>query len=290
MQFIIKEVSILKRAKGNTIIKFFIYIFLIIYTFMSVYPLVWMLFYSFKNNDEIFVKNPFGFPTVLRVENYVNAWKQYNIPLYFLNSLIVACATVFFTIILSLMFSYAAARMKWRFSNAARIYLMTGMFIPVQIILVPLVILMRDFRLTNTLWTLIVPYTAFELGFSSVVFYGFLRSIPFEFEEAAAIDGADIYTTFFRVIVPLVRPAIATMVTFIFLFSWNEFTMALILICNNSLKTLPLGLITFQGQFQTNWGGMGAAMVISSIPTILIYLLFNKQVQKALTIGSGIKE
>jgi raffinose/stachyose/melibiose transport system permease protein len=279
----------MKTSIGNHIIKPLIYAFLAIYTFISIYPLVWMVFYSFKNNDEIFVKNPFGFPAVLRVENYINAWKHYDIPLYFLNSIIVAAATVFFTITLSLMFSYATARMKWRFSNAARIYIMTGMFIPVQIILVPLVLLMRNFGLSNSLWSLIVPYTAFELGFSSVVFYGFLRNIPFELEEAAAIDGANIYTTFFRIIVPLVKPAIATMVTFIFLFSWNEFTMALILISKNSLKTLPLGLITFQGQFQTDWGGMGAAMVIASIPTILIYLLFNQEVEKALTVGSAIK-
>lgn len=279
----------MNSSKGRPIVKTFIYVFLAIYTFISVYPLIWMIFYSFKNNDEIFVKNPFGFPRILRTENYVHAWNQYNLPQYFLNSIIVSAATVFLTVTLSLMFSYATARMKWKFSNFARIYIMAGMFIPVQIILVPLVILMRSFGLSNSLWSLIIPYTAFELGFSSVVFYGFFRNIPFELEEAAAIDGASIYTAFFRIIVPLVKPAIATMVTFIFLFSWNEFTMALILISKDSLKTLPLGLITFQGQFQTDWGGMGAAMVIASIPTILIYLLFNQEVEKALTVGSAIK-
>lgn len=279
----------MKTSLGKKIISTFIYIFLTVYTFISIYPLVWMVFYSFKNNDEIFVKNPFGFPTTLRIENYINAWNNYNIPSYFFNSMIVACATVFFTITLSLMFSYATARMKWRFSNIARIYVMAGMFIPVQIILVPLVVLMQKFGLSNSLWSLIVPYTAFELGFSSVVFYGFLRNIPFELEEAAAIDGANIYTTFFKIIVPIVRPAIATMVTFIFLFSWNEFTMALILINKESLKTLPLGLLTFQGQFSTDWGGMGASMVLASIPTIVIYLLFNQEVEKALTVGSAVK-
>lgn len=279
----------MKTSLGKKITLTLIYIFLTLYTFISIYPLVWMVFYSFKNNDEIFVKNPFGFPTTFRIENYINAWHNYNIPLYFLNSTIVALATVFITVTLSLMFSYATARMKWRFANAAKIYVMAGMFIPVQIILVPLVVLMNKFGLSNSLWSLIVPYTAFELGFSSVVFYGFLRNIPFELEEAAAIDGANIYTTFFKIIVPIVRPAIATMVTFIFLFSWNEFTMALILISKESLKTLPLGLLTFQGQFSTDWGGMGASMVLASIPTIIIYLLFNQEVEKALTVGSAVK-
>ncbi len=267
----------------------FLYTFLAGAMFVSLYPLIWMFFYSFKNNSEIFVTNPFGPPTVFRFENYVNAWSQYDIPTYFLNSLIVAFVTITFTLILSLMFSYATARMKWKLSNVARLYLMTGMFIPVQIIIVPLVIMMRDLGLTNTLWSLIIPYTAFQLGFSSFVFYGFMRTIPKELEQAAAIDGANIYTTFFRIIVPIVKPAIATMIIFIFLFSWNEFPMALILISKDAIKTLPLGLITFKGQFETDWGGMGAAMVIASIPTIVIYLMFSQQVEKALTVGSAIK-
>jgi len=290
MESNIEEVLLLKNRIGNSLIRVVIYVFLIAYTLISVYPLIWMLFYSFKNNNEIFLKNPFGFPRVLRVENYVSAWNQYNIPMYFLNSLLVAAATITLTIILALMFSYATARMKWKLSNVSRIYLMAGMFIPVQIILVPLTILLRDFKLLNTRWSLILPYTAFELGFSSFVFYGFLKTIPFELEEAASIDGANIYMTFFRIIAPMVKPAIATMVTFIFLFSWNEFTIALIIISKDFLKTLPLGLITFQGQFETNWGGMGAALVIASIPTIIIYLLFNQQVERALTVGSAIKE
>lgn len=266
-----------------------IYVFLIAYTFVSIYPIIWMLFYSFKTNNEIFLTNPFGVPTVFHVENYVRAWHQYNIPIYFLNSIIVAGATIVGTILLSLMFSYATARMKWKLSDAARIYVMAGMYIPVQIIMIPLVILVRNFNLSNSLLSLIIPYTAFELGFSTLVFYGYLKQIPVEMEEAAKIDGANIYTTFFKIVVPLVKPAIATMVIFIFLYAWNEFSMALVLISNDSLKTLPLGLVTFQGQFQTDWGGMGAAMVIASVPTIVIYLLFNRQLENALTVGAAVK-
>lgn len=273
----------------SKIVHILIYILLVVYTFISIYPIIWMLFYSFKNNDEIFIKNPFGIPTTFHIENYERAWQQYNIPAYFMNSLIVAVTTIFLTILLSLMFSYATARMKWKLANPARIYVMAGMYIPVQIILVPLVILVRNFNLSNSLLSLIIPYTAFELGFSTLVFHGYLKQLPFELEEAAKIDGANIYTIFFRIITPLVMPAIATMVIFVFLYSWNEFTMALILIANDNLKTLPLGLITFQGQFQTDWGGMGAAMVIASVPTIIIYLLFNRQLESALTVGAAVK-
>jgi raffinose/stachyose/melibiose transport system permease protein len=264
-------------------------LFLWIYAALSVYPLIWMLFYSFKNNNEILVTNPFGFPTHLRFENYVEAWSRFNVPVYFTNSLLVAAATVIGAITLSVTFSYAAARMQWRLRETARIYMIIGMFIPIQVIMIPIAILVRDFHLVNTYWALIVPYIAFNLSFSSMVFYGFFRSIPVELEESACMDGATIYRTFFTVMLPIIRPAMATMVIFIFLQSWNEFTMALVLITKENLKTLPLGLLFFQGQFTTNWGAMGAAMTIASLPTVLIYVLFSEQVEKAMTVGSAVK-
>jgi raffinose/stachyose/melibiose transport system permease protein len=264
-------------------------LFLWIYAALSVYPLIWMLFYSFKNNNEIFVTNPFGFPTHLRFDNYVEAWSRFNVPVYFTNSMLVAAATVIGTIVLSVTFSYAAARMQWSLRETTRIYMIIGMFIPIQVIMIPLAILVRDFHLVNTYWALIVPYIAFNLSFSSMVFYGFFRSIPVELEESACMDGATIYRTFFTIMLPIIRPAMATMVIFIFLSSWNEFTMALVLITKETLKTLPLGLLFFQGQFTTNWGAMGAAMTIASLPTVLLYVLFSEQVEKAMTVGSAVK-
>ncbi len=266
-----------------------LYVVLSVYSIICVYPLIWMVFSSLKNNAEIFVTNPFGVPTVLRIENYVRVWSKFNVLQYFKNSVIVAICTVAFTIMLALMFSYATARMQWKLSSAARIYVTSGMFIPVQIILIPLVILARNFHFSNSLLALIIPYTAFQLSFASMVFYASFRSIPFEIEESATIDGANIYTVFFRIMVPLVKPSVATVLIFIFLFAWNEFMMALILISDNALRTLPLGLVNFQGQFQTDWGAMGAMMTIISIPTIVVYLLFSEHVEKALTVGSAVK-
>ncbi|MCL6601597.1 MAG: carbohydrate ABC transporter permease [Paenibacillus sp.] len=263
--------------------------FMWLYALLSVYPLVWMIFYSLKNNDEIFVSNPFGFPTHLRFENYVDAWSKYNVPVYFLNSVIVAIATVIGAVTLSVMFSYAAARLQWRLRGIANTYMMIGMFIPIQVIMIPLAILVRDFHIANTYGALIIPYIAFNLSFTSIVFYGFFRGVPIELEESACIDGASIYRTFFSIMLPIIKPALATMVIFIFLNSWNEFTMAVILITKESLKTLPLGLLFFQGQFTTNWGAMGAAMTIASLPTVLIYMLFSEQVENALTVGSAVK-
>lgn len=264
-------------------------LFLWLYAIVSVYPLIWMLFYSFKDNNEIFVTNSFGLPRSWRIENYTAALSQYNVPQYFLNSVLVSVVTVIGTIVLAVMFGYSVARMRWRGKTIAQMYVVIGMFVPVQVILIPLAILVRDFHLSNSYFALILPYIAFNVSFATMVFYGFFRTIPFELEESACIDGANIYQTFFHIILPVVRPAVATMVIFVFLAAWNEFPIALMLIAEEKLKTLPLGLLFFQGQFTTDWGAMGAAMTIASLPTVLIYILFSEQVEKAMTVGSAVK-
>jgi raffinose/stachyose/melibiose transport system permease protein len=202
---------------------------------------------------------------------------------------LVSVLTVIGTITLAVMFSYACARMYWRFRETARTYVIIGLFVPIQVIIIPLAILVRDFHLTNTLAALIIPYIAFNLSFSTLGFYGFFRTIPIELEESACIVGANIFQSFTRIILPIVKPAIATMIIFVFLNAWNEFTIALMLISKESLKTLPLGLLFFQGQFTTDWGAMGAAMTIASLPTVLIYIFFSRQVENALTVGSAVK-
>ena len=285
----------IKRLPGRTarpklgVMGWVLQIFLLFYAFISLYPLIWLLFYSLKNNNEIFITNPFGFPTNFRIENYITALNAYDVPVYFKNSIIVTVCTVVGTVLLSLMFSYAVARMRFRFQEQVRMYLMLGLFIPLQVVMIPLAILMRDLHVANTRWAVIIPYTAFNLAFTSMVLYGHLRGIPTELEESACIDGASIFTCFWKIIVPIIRPAIATCSIFVFMNAWNEFNIALIMLTNGKLKTLPLGLMFFQGEFTTDWGAMGAAMVIASIPTILIYILLSEQVEKAMTVGSAVK-
>jgi len=271
------------------IIKIVISSLLWLYGILSIYPLIWMVFYSFKNNDEIFLTNPFGPPTVFRIENYIGAFKRYNVFQYFSNSVIVTIGTIALTIVLALMFSYATTRMKWKLKESVRMYVIVGMFIPVQAIMIPLSMLIKDLGLKGTHLALIVPYAAFQLGFSTLIFHAFYKVIPKELEEACCIDGATVIYTFVKVILPLMKPAIATVSIFVFLSAWNEFVLALVLITDKSLKTLPLGILFFQGQFTTDWGGMGAAMTIASLPTILVYIFFSRQVESALTSAGAVK-
>ena len=264
--------------------------FLWIYAAISLYPLIWMLFYSLKDNNEIFVTNPFGFPQVIRWENYLKAWTQYDVPTYFWNSVIVAAGTVAVTILAALLFTYATARMRWRGKALVHSFVGMGMFIPIQAILIPVVKVVQQTGLLGSRWSLIFPYAAINLAFACMVYYGFLKGLPVELEEAACIDGANIFQTFFQIICPLVQPATVTIAIYVFLNAWNEFTLANVLVGSlPELKTLPLGVLFFQGQFTTDWGGMGATMVIASLPAVLVYTLFSEQVEKAMTIGGAVK-
>lgn len=270
---------------GTVFFKFVLYI----YAVVNLYPIIWMLFYSFKDNMEIFTTNPFGPPQTLRFENYVKAWETFNLPVYFMNSVKVTAAVIVFVIAFSTMFAYATARMRFRGQTFLRVLTMIGLFLPLQCIMIPIAVLVRDLHINNTLWAVIVPYTAFNLSFSIMVLYGYMRSLPFELEESACIDGASVLTCFLRVIVPNVKSAIATVSIFIFMSVWNEYNLALILLTREELKTLPLGLLFFQGEYTTDWGAMGATMVIASIPTVLVYTLFSSQVEKAMTVSGAVK-
>ena len=222
-----------KLTVGTLLFKVILYIYAVI----NLYPLIWMLFYSFKDNLEIFATNPFGPPTVLRVENYAKAWNTFNLPTYFFNSVKVTAAVIIFVVVFATMFAYATARMRFKGQGFLRMLTLIGLFLPLQCIMIPIAVLVRDLHINNTLWAVIVPYTAFNLSFSIMVLYGYMRSLPFELEESACIDGASILTCFLRVIVPNVKSAIATVSIFIFMSVWNEYNLALILLTREELNT-----------------------------------------------------
>jgi len=278
-----------RKAKTTPLRVLFLF-FCWIYAAISLYPLIWMILYSLKNNEEIFVTNPFGLPKVWQFSNYATAWNKYNVPVYFLNSVLVSLGTVLVTIICALLFSYATSRLRFKGQNALRTFVGLGLFIPIQAILIPLVKVIQRVGLLGTRWSLILPYAAINLAFSCMVYYGFFKGIPLELEEAACMDGATIYQSFFKIICPMVRPATITLAIYTFLNAWNEFLLANVIVGSmDNLKTLPLGVLFFQGQFTTDWGGMGATMVMASLPTVILYALFSEQVEKAMTIGGAIK-
>ena len=259
---------------------------LVIIALIQVFPLFWLFTFSLKDNSEIFGGNIAGLPQHWRFENYATAFFQANVLQYFLNSVLVTVATILITVILGATTAYAVERMRWKGRKALMNGILLGMMVPIHAVLLPLFIVLSRTKMLNTYWALIVPYVAFGIPLAVYLFSSFMQSIPTEMEEAAAIDGCGIYRIFFRIILPLIRPAVATVSIFTFISSWNELMFAVTFISKQEYKTLTVGIMSMVGAYTTKWGEIGAGLMIATIPTILIYLLLSEQVQKSLVVGA----
>jgi raffinose/stachyose/melibiose transport system permease protein len=253
---------------------------------IQVYPLIWLVLFSLKSNEEIFSEHALGLPKQFRWQNYRAAFFDAKIGLYFFNSVLVTTVTIILVCVLGIMTSYAIARMQWKLQKITLIVFLSGLMIPVQAVLLPLMIVFGKLKLINTYLALIIPYTAFALPKAILIFVGFLHTIPKDLEEAALIDGGNIYQMIVSIIFPLMKPALATVSIFIYLASWNELLFALVFITKQQYRTLTVGIQTLVGVYMTDWGPIGAGMVVATLPTILIYLLMSSQVQKSLMTGA----
>lgn len=257
-----------------------------IFALIQLYPLIWLVFFSLKDNSEIFGGNVMGLPEKFLWTNYNHAFSSGKIGIYILNSVLVTSVTIGITIMLSAMASYAITRMKWKLSKVTLTLFLLGLMIPIHSALLPLFVILRELKLLNSYLALILPYSAFALPMSILILTSFFDSIPREMEEAACLDGCNIYKTFFRIMLPLIKPAIATISIFVYLSSWNELMFATTFISDRSLKTLTVGIMSMAGQYATDWGPIGAGLVVASMPTIVIYSLMSDQVQKSFINGA----
>jgi raffinose/stachyose/melibiose transport system permease protein len=261
-------------------------VFLIAWAVIQLYPLLWLALFSLKDNSDIFGGNIAGLPKPFHWENYPDALNQGGVLSYFFNSVFVTALTILLTLLLSSMAAYAITRMTWRLSKPVMMFLLLGMMVPVHAALLPLFTVMSRTHLLNSFWALIVPYTAFGIPLAVFILSGFLAGIPKEMEESAAIDGASVYRLFFTIILPLVKPAIATVAIFTYLASWNELMFAVTFISKKEFKTLTVGIMSMVGSYVTRWGPIGAGLMIATIPTIIIYIALSNQVQKSMIAGA----
>ena len=271
---------------GTVFIKTVMYVALGIWAAIQIFPLYWMFSFSLKNNQEIFFDNPIGLPKVWRWTNYSDVILNANMPIYLLNSIIVTAATIIVISIFGLMAAYELTRMIWRGRRVVHSYYVLGLAIPIHAALLPVFFILRDANLLNTHWALILPYSAFGLAMSILVFSGFLTGIPLELEEAACIDGCSIYGIFFRIIFPLMMPAISVVVIFTFLQCWNELLFASTYATDWHFRTLTVGIMEMSGQYRTAWGPIGAGLSIATLPVLVVYILLSKKVQQSLVLGA----
>lgn len=278
------------RLTGNrssvTLRKIVIWTVLILVTAVQVFPFYWMLSFSLKSNADVYGGNIAGLPGVFHWENYLKALTTGHIGNYLLNSLIVTAVAILVSDLLACMSSYAMIRMKWKGSKSALMFFLVGYMIPMHATLLPLMLILRDMSMLNTRFALILPYIAFALPFAIFLLTGFVSDIPRELEEAACIDGCSVYHLFFSIIIPLLKPAIATISIFTYLTCWNDLLYSMTFINADALKTLTYGIMTFEGQYAVDWGTVGAGLVIATVPTVIMYLLFSKHMQKGLMAGA----
>ncbi len=263
-----------------------IYVGLIFWMIINLFPVYWMFTFSLKSNAEIFGENVIGLPHEWRWSNYTSALNTGNMPRYFFNSAVVAIATILITLVVALMATFALTRLVWKQKKNLNKFFMLGLTIPIHASIVPVYVTLSRLHLLNTYWALIIPYSAFSLSMAILVCTGFMNEIPRELDESACIDGCSVWGIFLRIIVPLMKPAVATVGIYTFLQCWNELMFANIFISKSSLRTLPVGVQALSGQYTTEWGPIGAALVLATFPTLFIYIFLSKKIQESFIAGA----
>lgn len=275
------------KISAMKIKKTLIYLFLAVFTFIQIFPFYWLVTFSFKSNTEIFDSNNLvGLPKVWHLETFSKALMGGEILRYLLNSVFYAAVTVVVSTLLASMVAYAINRMYWKAKGIVAAIFSLGIMIPVQATLLPLFQGLDRLGIRGGYLGLMLPYITFAMPMTVMILGGFFKALPREIEEAACIDGCNIFNMFFRIIFPMIRPGIATSCIFAFLNTWNELLFANTFVDDAKYKTLPVGIMSFVGEHSTNWGIIGAGMVIATLPTVLIYLLLSKQVQESFTVGA----
>ncbi len=270
----------------QTFKKGIVYLLFAIPVVTQLYPLLWLLLYSLKTNDEIMDGSFFSFPKSFQWHNYSEAYTSGNYLKYLGNSVFVTGITMVCVIVLSSMVAYAISRFRWKYGGVVMTIFLMGMMIPMQATLLPLMIIFKNIHVLNTHWSLILPYIAFSTPIAVFILSGFMRDIPHEIEESAFIDGASVYRIFTSIILPVSIPPVMTVCILTFINIWNEYILAATFISAEKLKTLPFGVYTFVSQYSVNYGNIGAFLVMGALPVILIYFFLSNRITKGMVAGA----
>ena len=272
--------------KTNPAAKVLMYIFLGIWALINLFPIYFMFTFSLKANEEIFGANSVGLPREWLWTNYTRALGTGNMMLYFFNSLLVTTLAIAISLFAAMMATYAITRISWKLNKLTNAFFMLGLTIPIQASIVPVYVVLSKLHWLNKYSTLIVPYSAFALSMSILICTGFMVEIPYALDEAARIDGCSLTGTFFRIILPLMKPAVSTVGVYSYLQCWNEFMFANVFISDSQHRTLPVGIKALSGAYTTDWGPIGAALCIATFPTLIFYLFLSGKIQESFIAGA----
>lgn len=266
------------------------HVILIIWTILIIIPIAWVIMNSFKSSADI-LTDPYSLPIPPEYVNYKNAWSSAGIGRGFINSIIITAIAVTSIVFFAALPAYVMARKIFVGRKFVYYYFISGLMFPTFVAMVPLFLLMSKIKLLDTHLGLLLAYTAYSLPFTIFILFAFFRALPKALEEAALVDGAGPFRTFFTVMLPLAKPGLVSAAIFNVVGIWNEYVLALILIQSPELKTLPVSIANLMlvMQYKTDWGALYAGLIFSIIPVVIIYLIFQKQLS-AQTTGGAVKE
>ncbi len=265
--------------------RFFQYLVLSVIALIIVVPLVVLLFASLKNSGEMFL-SPYTIPNPPRFENYQAILSAPSYWVFMKNSLIVMAATTFGVLLVCSMAAFVFARMKFSGKDAAFTFLTLGLMFPITVAMMPVYLVIRQMQLTDTLIAVILVQTAFGISSNLLILRGFFAAVPGELQDAAAIDGCSDFGFFWRILMPLVRPALAAVGALTMIVSWNDLLTPLVILDREAKWTLPLGTMQFQGQYSSDLAAVSAFVALSAIPAILFYVFAERQIVSGLTAGA----
>lgn len=263
-----------------------LYVLLSLVAVLQILPLIWLLLFSLKNNQEVFDMAPFALPATPRWENYVKVWTEGNISLYFFNSVWITVVSVVFTVLFASLVTFAITRMRWKGRSLVLGLFMVGLMIPVHSTLIPLFSLFLKLNLTDHPLSVILSYIAFNMPITIMILLGFYYSLPREVEEAAVMDGCSVNRIFFRIVLPMTASVIATTAIINMIYDWNEFIFVNTFISSDAYKTLTVGVQNFIGQYTTDWGAIGATLMISILPILIAFLVLSERIVEGIAAGS----
>lgn len=264
-----------------------LHLFLIAYLVLAVWPILLVIYNSFKTRKAIF-KSPLDLPNAdsFSLIGFERVLGKSNFDVYFSNSLIVTCVTLAIVLLIGAMAAFALSEYQFRGNRFVGLYLALGIMVPIRLGSVSILQLIVDLNLTNTLLALILVYTAQALPLAIFILSEFMKTIPKDLKEAARCDGVSEYRIFFAIILPLLRPAIATVGIFSMVPIWNDLWFPLILAPATETQTITLGVQSFIGQYVTDWNAVLASLTLAILPVLAIYLIFSRQLLRGITAGA----
>ncbi|MBQ6035805.1 MAG: carbohydrate ABC transporter permease, partial [Lachnospiraceae bacterium] len=249
-------------------------------------PIYWCLSTSLKTQAEIISTQIVFWPSRMNFDNYVNAWVGSNFKQYFLNSLFITVFGVIGIVIVSLMTGYTLDRYKFKGKNAFMLILLCTQFVPGAMLLTPMFLIFKDMHLLNSLWALVLVNITFRFPYDSIMMRSFIHGIDYTIEEAAQIDGCSRVGTIVRILLPLLKPGIATVAAYAFISCWNEFLYSYMFIDSMTKRTIPVGLKSLIGEFSVDFGKLAAGAIIAVIPTLLLFSYVQKHLVGGIAAGA----